>query len=250
MKEVIKRIQTPLESVYLFLKGNVKDLREELNIPESVPDKAKVIKMGKADILLKRTSDHEKTAKCSKKENLEFICSTMIDKEFLFKAETEIKEAIESLSYHKIDGTNEVFCVSEKKIESIEKIYRDKGEKYRYKFESLMLSSEKQVTEYKNLLEIEKIKRKAAEKNASKSDTIIESYKEMMDDYKSLKMDLKEERSQRKKQEKKIKELEESEHEWKGRYDDIGKECEEWENQYDDLKAKYEALLKKTKKTK
>lgn len=86
--------------VYLFVLGNVKDLRKPLDISESHKDTELVVKYGLTQDLQRRTSEHEKAFKQIDNAVLTLKYHVYIDPMYLSSAENDIEKFFKGAQWH------------------------------------------------------------------------------------------------------------------------------------------------------
>lgn len=91
LRQVLKTSTSNVPCVYAFALGLAKDLRKEMEIPDTTPDDHIIIKYGYTDDLSRRTSEHIKTYESIKGVRLELMKYCYVDPKYLSEAETYIK---------------------------------------------------------------------------------------------------------------------------------------------------------------
>lgn len=118
-----------LSCVYLTILGQVKDLRESMNIEKNISEENYVCKYGFTKHLRKRMNQHKQEFKTIKNVELSLKSIILIDPKYISDAETEIKEFVfkYALTYKDM---KELIIVNKKEISEIEKYYNKLIPKY------------------------------------------------------------------------------------------------------------------------
>ena len=124
VKSVFNKTACKIPSIYLFYIGEVKFLREFLNISNIYDDDDYVCKWGMTLDLERRTKEHEKTYGKLKNANLKLLLFGYIDPQYISEAETKIKHLFENMDF-KLDHDkyNEIAIVPKNKMKIIKEQY-------------------------------------------------------------------------------------------------------------------------------
>ena len=94
LRLVLSKTASSVPCVYMFSLGVAKDLRDVMDIPDTVGDGQIIIKYGFTKSLERRTNEHVKTFSEIKKVNLELLYYSYIDPIYLSNAEKDIKDFV------------------------------------------------------------------------------------------------------------------------------------------------------------
>lgn len=100
LKAVLATNVSSLPVVYLFELGNVKDLRESLNIPQDFKDDQIVVKYGLTQDLKRRTGEHESSFAKVKHAKMSMKYHVYIDPLYLSNAEQDIEHYFIGAHWH------------------------------------------------------------------------------------------------------------------------------------------------------
>lgn len=166
--QVLKKTAESIPCVYRFSLGKVKDLRESMNLPESMPDNYIIIKFGFCSNLSERTKQHERVYGKIKGATLELTEFVFIDPKYLSEAEVVIKNYFKSIETQvKYENYTEIMCIDTDHEIQIK-------EKYKYIYLKYSGCSQEMSTKINELtLEINIIKERHSYKLNDK-DRIIE----------------------------------------------------------------------------
>jgi prophage antirepressor-like protein len=107
VREVFRTSSTSIPSIYLFVLGTVKQLRDIMHIDQKYPDDALVCKYGFTIDLPRRTAEHTKTYGAIQGVELSLKHHSYIDPMYISQAESDLTEFFEALDirfkYEKYD---------------------------------------------------------------------------------------------------------------------------------------------------
>lgn len=120
VKEILKTHSGHVSCVYLYTLGNVKELRNNLNIPEKYSDSDVVCKFGRTDNLSRRNGEHDNDYGKMTNVNLRLKVYSYIDDKFTPQAENDIKNFV-SLNNFKFEYENrdELIILPNDKMDAI-----------------------------------------------------------------------------------------------------------------------------------
>ena len=130
IQELFSRNATDLSCLYLTALGYVKDLREVMNLPDSIPDDYIVYKFGMTKSLEIRKNGHRHEFKeLEKYIELKLIKYAHIDPAYLAEAKNELKI---TLKQYKINykNFNELVAMPKNSDKMVDNMYKSLGEKY------------------------------------------------------------------------------------------------------------------------
>jgi len=165
-KAVFETYASKLPSIYLFLLGKVRLLRETFGIDQNIPDESSVYKYGCTDDLNRRFGETD--AKYGKLHNVSVKISVfnMVDVKYIFNAERDIRELGNSNGIHlNVEGYNELIILDDKQLKQIKKQYQYIGNEWA----GASLELQNQITELK-----EKIKDLENENNILQKQNTLE----------------------------------------------------------------------------
>ena len=155
VKEVFNADSNTLPCIYLFTLGYAKDLRESMNINNSIKDDSIIAKFGFTKNLSRRTEEHIKTY--GNIDNCDFKLKyyTYIDPQYISTAETDIKELFDSLEL-KLEYKNyqELVIIPQSLLKIISEKYNHIGKKYAGHISEL-ITKIKELENEKKLKELE-----------------------------------------------------------------------------------------------
>jgi hypothetical protein len=107
VREVFRTSSTTIPSIYLFVLGTVKQLRDTMHIDPRYPDDALICKYGFTIDLPRRTAEHTKTYGAIQGVELSLKHHSYIDPMYISQAESDLTEFFEALDirfkYEKYD---------------------------------------------------------------------------------------------------------------------------------------------------
>ena len=131
VKEVFNADANTLPCVYFFTLGYVKDLRQSMNINDSVSDDTIVGKYGFTKDLSRRTGEHIKTFSKIPNIDLKLKYYSYIDPQYMSNAETDMKELFSSLNLKlKFESFDELVIVPNVYNKIVSEKYNHIGKKY------------------------------------------------------------------------------------------------------------------------
>jgi len=98
VKAVFSKTAHNIPCIYLFSIGQVKDLRESLDLDDSYDDDDFMYKWGMTNNLKRRTKDHEKTYGEFEGANLELVLFGYIDPQYISEAETRLAHCFKAMN--------------------------------------------------------------------------------------------------------------------------------------------------------
>lgn len=120
-----------IASIYFITFGTAKDLRESMNLDESILDDDVISIYGYTDNLRRRLVEHKNKYKSIKGANLALKYYSFVDKTQLSKAEKDIKEYFLSTNAHlEYDTEKEMVCTDANTLKYLEAQYQTIGKKY------------------------------------------------------------------------------------------------------------------------
>jgi len=175
LKEMINKNATTMPYVYLFSLGKVKDLKNKLNLSDECNDDHLIIKYGIASDLKNYTSDYLNYIK-SITTDLKILYKVMFDPQYASEIFLDVNSKIKEIGYmikgHDLRSgfcsvKDNLYCIDEKKLPIIEKLYsnfthqyighaRELNEQIKKLKEKLTLTEEL----YKKEMELKKLKGK------------------------------------------------------------------------------------------
>jgi hypothetical protein len=124
VKEVFKTSVTTTPCVYLFTLNTVKELRDSMDIDESIPDNFIVAKYGMTKNLEQRTTQHLSDYGKMVNVDLKLKCYTYVDPQYITDAETDISDFFKNGNMmFKYQNRSELVLIDPSKIKKIEKQY-------------------------------------------------------------------------------------------------------------------------------
>jgi hypothetical protein len=131
IKEVFNADSNTLPCIYLFTLGYAKDLRDSMNINNSIKDDSIIAKFGFTKNLSRRTEEHIKTYGNIPNCDFKLKYYTYIDPQYISTAESDIKELFDSLEL-KLEYKNylELVVIPQSLLKIISEKYNHIGKKY------------------------------------------------------------------------------------------------------------------------
>jgi hypothetical protein len=119
-----------ISCVYLTYLNDVKILRDKMNIDLKYHDNSKVYKFGLTESLERRKNEHKREFKNIEKFiDLKLVQYSMIDKQFLTKAEKDIKNEYQD-NIIEYENMTEIIILNDDEFKKIKKSYEILGYKY------------------------------------------------------------------------------------------------------------------------
>lgn len=113
---------TSISCLYLFSLGTVKNLRKSLKLDDDYDDNDTIYKWGLSKSLVRRSKEHNKTFSKVKGCDLKLIWFELVDPNFLFQAETDIKEILIEMEWiFEHDISTELAIIPSNKLKFIKK---------------------------------------------------------------------------------------------------------------------------------
>lgn len=151
VKQVFKKSGEKFSCVYLFHLGNVKELREEMNIGKEIPNDHLVFKFGRTDDITRRTKEHIKTFEKCERIELKLKRFTYIDPLYVSDAEQDINSFFSMYGKDvRYNNSKEIVTVDPKYINEVEKRYKQIFNEYGGRTKELQFK----VKELENKLEL------------------------------------------------------------------------------------------------
>lgn len=193
-KKALEMSVSAISCVYLFTIGQVCDLKEKMNIPDSYDDDSIVIKFGMTDNLLRRSKEHHKTFKeFDGDAKLKYYA--WVDESYQSEAETDIKKYFSTMkTLFTCGDMKELAIITHDELKETKKKYEKIADLYGGKITMINLAHNNEISEIKHKLSIEKknhkcavielekqieiIKKECAEKLLQMSQQVVESEKE------------------------------------------------------------------------
>ena len=129
IKAIFNKSASTTPCIYLFKLGNVKELRQSMNISTEIQDDYMICKYGYTDDLKRRTGEHSATFKKIKKTNLELLIYSNIDVLRLSEAESFIGNVLHPYFFN-YENYEELIVINNSCLEKIMEIYKKIVELY------------------------------------------------------------------------------------------------------------------------
>jgi hypothetical protein len=163
-----------ISAVYLFTIGQVKTLRDSMNIDEKYDDENIVVKFGMTDDLRRRSKEHHKNFK-KYGGNTKLKYYAWIDETFQSNAETAIKKYFSGMKVlFSFGDMKELAIVTHDELKDLRQHYSHLFELYGGKLKNMNSHYEKELSNVKNKLSIEKEKHKCTKIELEKQLEITE----------------------------------------------------------------------------
>jgi hypothetical protein len=150
VREVFRASATTLPCVYLFTLGDVKNLRESMNIDDKYSDNMIVCRYGHTDDLSRRIYEHNKTFGRLEGTDFKLKYYSYVDPQYNSSAETDIKDYFETLNVlFAYENNAELVIIDPKLFKKIEKQYKQISNEYAGHVKDLIKHIEHLKTEIK-----------------------------------------------------------------------------------------------------
>ena len=149
VKQVFNKNISTIPCIYLLNLNTVDKLRNTFNIPNTFNDDMIVCKFGCSKDIESRMKDHQSTYGKLNNVDLNLLMFAYIDPQFIFDAETNIKDYLHQYLY-KYESYNELIIINPKLIKNIKNQYDMIQNKYSGHIKELLL----QIKELENKLSL------------------------------------------------------------------------------------------------
>ena len=152
VKDVFKTNTAKTPCVYLFLIGKAKDLFEG-----EYRDDDLICKYGCSDDLARRTSEHESKFFKEFKVNIELICFSIIESQYIFNAEKSIRNFFKTYSFECSNGYKEFVLINKKMLGQTKQHYTMIQNSYIGRFQEMnekIIKLEKEILVLQHNIEI------------------------------------------------------------------------------------------------
>ena len=173
VKQVFNKNISTIPCIYLLNFNTVDKLRNTFNIPDTFNNDMIVCKFGCTKDIESRMKDHQSTYGKLNNVELNLLMFAYIDPQFIFEAETNIKDYLNQYLY-KYESYNELIIINPKLIKNIKNQYDMIQNKYSGHIKELLL----QMKELENKLSLTEAAMKI---NSLKYENEINEYKHKND---------------------------------------------------------------------
>ena len=176
VRAVFKTFAKKVPCVYRFALGTAKNLREIMNLPDTIHDDFIIIKYGLTEDLDRRMSEHIRTYEKIKGVRLGLMNFSYIDPKFLSQAEVDVKEFFQDIEVPiKYESFAELVAINPKHEKQISKQFAYIGSEFSGSITELIVQIEKLKSEIEMLKKTHEWELKDKDRIIEQKDLIIQN---------------------------------------------------------------------------
>lgn len=176
VRAVFKTFAKKVPCVYRFALGTAKNLREVMNLPDTIHDDFVIIKYGLTEDLDRRMSEHIRTYEKIKGVRLGLMNFSYIDPKFLSQAEVDVKEFFQDIEIPiKYESFAELVAINPKHEKQINKQFAYIGSEFSGSITELIVQIEKLKSEIEMLKKTHEWELKDKDRIIEQKDLIIQN---------------------------------------------------------------------------